>query len=118
MKTFLLVLSLPVPKPGGATPPPSRNEPLFARARLQPSKKRKKPCSLTPSFSLPPTSHQKKTAATSAAALFGLGGASATKEKTDTVYDYTVTGIDGNKIPLSKFKGKVLVIVNVASACG
>ena len=71
--------------------------------------------SLSLSFSTPPT---KTTAATSAAALFGLGGGAATKEKTDTVYDFTVTGIDGNKVPLSKFKGKVLVIVNVASACG
>lgn len=56
----------------------------------------------------PPSKHP---ASTSAAALFGLGGSgAATKEKTDTVYDFTVTGIDGNKIPLSKFKGKVLVI--------
>jgi glutathione peroxidase len=57
-------------------------------------------------------------ASTTATALFGLGGGAATKEKTDTVYDFTVTGIDGNKIPLSKYKGKVLVVVNVASACG
>lgn len=74
-----------------------------------------------PSLPSPPPNHpptNQPPAATSAAALFGLGGGAATKEKTDTVYDFTVTGIDGNKVPLSKFKGKVLVIVNVASACG
>ncbi|KAE8654539.1 Phospholipid hydroperoxide glutathione peroxidase [Hibiscus syriacus] len=35
-----------------------------------------------------------------------------------TLYDYTVKDIDGNDTPLSKFKGKVLLIVNVASRCG
>ncbi|KAK8660846.1 hypothetical protein V6N13_051754 [Hibiscus sabdariffa] len=35
-----------------------------------------------------------------------------------TLYDYTVKDIDGKDTPLSKFKGKVLLIVNVASKCG
>ncbi len=35
-----------------------------------------------------------------------------------TVYDFTMKDIDGNSIPLSKYKGKVLVIVNTASQCG
>ncbi|KDP33501.1 hypothetical protein JCGZ_07072 [Jatropha curcas] len=35
-----------------------------------------------------------------------------------TIHDYTVKDIDGNGVPLSKFKGKVLLIVNVASKCG
>ncbi|KAK5817494.1 Phospholipid hydroperoxide glutathione peroxidase 1, chloroplastic -like protein [Gossypium arboreum] len=35
-----------------------------------------------------------------------------------TLYDYTVKDIDGKDTPLSKFKGKVLLIVNVASRCG
>ena len=34
------------------------------------------------------------------------------------VYDFEFNGIDGNKIQLSNFKNKVLVIVNVASRCG
>ncbi|XWS72768.1 hypothetical protein CRYUN_Cryun02cG0069200 [Craigia yunnanensis] len=36
----------------------------------------------------------------------------------NTLYDYTVKDIDGKDVSLSKFKGKVLLIVNVASKCG
>lgn len=35
-----------------------------------------------------------------------------------SIYEYTVKTIDGNMFPLSRFKGKKLMIVNVASACG
>ncbi|KAK9279090.1 hypothetical protein L1049_012765 [Liquidambar formosana] len=35
-----------------------------------------------------------------------------------SLYDYTVKDIDGKDVSLSKFKGKVLLIVNVASKCG
>ncbi|XP_018839583.1 probable phospholipid hydroperoxide glutathione peroxidase [Juglans regia] len=35
-----------------------------------------------------------------------------------SIYDFTVKDIDQNDVSLSKFKGKVLVIVNVASKCG
>ena len=35
-----------------------------------------------------------------------------------TVYDFKAQGIDGKEVKLSKFKGKVLLIVNTASACG
>ncbi|XP_057539634.1 probable phospholipid hydroperoxide glutathione peroxidase [Amaranthus tricolor] len=35
-----------------------------------------------------------------------------------TIHDFTVKDIDGKEVPLSKFKGKVLLIVNVASKCG
>ncbi|MHB8634933.1 MAG: glutathione peroxidase [Fimbriimonadaceae bacterium] len=35
-----------------------------------------------------------------------------------SIYDFTVTNIDGKDVKLSKFKGKVLMIVNVASKCG
>ncbi len=34
------------------------------------------------------------------------------------IYDFEVIDIDGNKVSLSKYKGKVLLIVNVASECG
>lgn len=35
-----------------------------------------------------------------------------------TVYDYTVDDIGGKAVPLSHYKGKVLLIVNTASYCG
>nr|AON96408.1 phospholipid hydroperoxide glutathione peroxidase 2 [Neoseiulus barkeri] len=35
-----------------------------------------------------------------------------------TVYDFTVKDIDGNNVSLSKYRGMVLVIVNLASECG
>ncbi|MFC7379582.1 glutathione peroxidase [Brevundimonas sp. GCM10030266] len=35
-----------------------------------------------------------------------------------SVYDFTAAGIDGTEVPLSRFAGKALLIVNVASRCG
>lgn len=35
-----------------------------------------------------------------------------------TVHDFTMTTIDGKQKPLSDYAGKVLLIVNTASACG
>lgn len=35
-----------------------------------------------------------------------------------TIHNFTVKDIDGKEVPLSKFKGNVLLIVNVASKCG
>jgi glutathione peroxidase len=35
-----------------------------------------------------------------------------------SVYDFTLPSIDGHDAPLSQFKGKVLLLVNVASKCG
>lgn len=35
-----------------------------------------------------------------------------------SVYDFTLKSIDGKPAPLSGFKGKVLLVVNVASQCG
>ena len=35
-----------------------------------------------------------------------------------SIYDFKVTGLDGNAIDLSKYKGKKILIVNTASKCG
>ncbi|HVN03263.1 MAG TPA: glutathione peroxidase [Bryobacteraceae bacterium] len=43
-----------------------------------------------------------------AAALFGA----------TSVYDFTLNSIDGAPAPLAAYKGKVLLLVNVASKCG
>jgi glutathione peroxidase len=40
------------------------------------------------------------------------------KNGAKSIYDFKVTTIDGQKIDLAKYKGKVLLIVNVASECG
>ena len=34
------------------------------------------------------------------------------------IYDYTMKSIDGAPVPLATFKGKVVLVVNVASKCG
>jgi glutathione peroxidase len=46
-------------------------------------------------------------------AMFGSASAQG-----GSVYDFTVTSIDGKEVPMSQFKDKVLLVVNVASACG
>ena len=38
--------------------------------------------------------------------------------QTKTFYDFSVLSIDGEKVDLSKFKGKKVLVVNVASKCG
>ena len=35
-----------------------------------------------------------------------------------TIYDFTLTDGKGNEVPLSKFKGQVMLIVNTATGCG
>ncbi len=35
-----------------------------------------------------------------------------------SIYDFEALGIDGQAVALSKFKGRALLIVNTASACG
>lgn len=35
-----------------------------------------------------------------------------------SIYDFTMKGIDGKDVTLSKFKGKKMLLVNVASECG
>ena len=39
-------------------------------------------------------------------------------KKAKTIYDFTVKDIDGNDVKLKKYKGKVALVVNVASKCG
>jgi glutathione peroxidase len=34
------------------------------------------------------------------------------------VFDFTLNSIDGQPTPLASFKGKVVMLVNVASRCG
>lgn len=35
-----------------------------------------------------------------------------------SIFDFTVKDTFGNDVPLEKYKGKVCVIVNIASQCG
>ncbi len=64
-------------------------------------------------------------AACSSSYLFEPGGAHAAEKgpivmaaKTASIYDFTLNDIDGKPLPLSHFKGKVLLVVNTASFCG
>jgi glutathione peroxidase len=43
---------------------------------------------------------------------------SATLFGASSVYEFTMNSIDGQPMPLAKFEGKVMLIVNVASKCG
>ena len=45
-----------------------------------------------------------------------LGTTAMATEK--TIYDFTLNAIDGQPTPLSGFKGKIVLLVNVASRCG
>jgi len=50
--------------------------------------------------------------------LFGCLFAFATTLFGASVYDFTLNSIDGAPAPLAAYKGKVLLLVNVASKCG
>lgn len=39
-------------------------------------------------------------------------------KKATSVYDFTVKDIKGNEVSLEKYRGNVLIIVNIASKCG
>lgn len=60
--------------------------------------------------------------AVAGAAVLGMmpaGVMSQSKAKApQTVHDFTVKDIDGRSVKLNRYKGKVLLIVNVASRCG
>ena len=49
--------------------------------------------------------------------LIGLLGTSLMAAE-KTIYDFTLNSIDGQSVPLSSYKGKVALLVNVASRCG
>ena len=54
-----------------------------------------------------------------ATALLALATAThAEDKKVNGPLDYTLKDIDGKEVDLSKYKGKVVMFVNVASACG
>jgi glutathione peroxidase len=48
----------------------------------------------------------------------GISPEVAAKMKSMSIYDFTMKDIDGKDVKLSKFKGKAMLIVNVASKCG
>ncbi len=49
--------------------------------------------------------------------VLGLAAGLATAQ-TKSIYDFTMKSIDGDPVSLSSFKGKVVLLVNVASKCG
>ena len=53
--------------------------------------------------------------------LFGFLGALfavRTRSAASSIYEFTLPSIDGHPVALEQFKGKVILIVNVASRCG
>ena len=50
--------------------------------------------------------------------LSGFLFLSASLPAASTVHEFTLNSIDGQPAPLAQFKGKVVLIVNVASRCG
>src|SRR5664279_4968394 len=51
-------------------------------------------------------------------AFASLAAMAAMAHAAETVYDFTPNSIDGQPAPLSAWKGKVMLLVNVASKCG
>lgn len=50
--------------------------------------------------------------------LLFLDGAANSGEKNKTIFDFAVKDIDGKDVALSQYRGKVILLVNVASKCG
>src|SRR5271168_2970968 len=49
--------------------------------------------------------------------MLGLVGGAAAAQA-ESIYDFTMKTIDGEKVSLSTYRGKVVLVVNVASKCG
>ncbi len=47
-----------------------------------------------------------------------LADDAAEKKAPETVHDFKIKSLEGEEVDLAKYKGKVLLVVNVASACG
>jgi glutathione peroxidase len=65
----------------------------------------------------------KRYAGTWGAMLFALGvssvpAAEGGDKPVSSIYDFTANDIDGKPVPLSDYRGRVLLAVNVASRCG
>jgi glutathione peroxidase len=43
---------------------------------------------------------------------------SSPEDRMNSIYDYKVNSLDGKEVPLSDYRGKVVLIVNTASQCG
>ena len=54
----------------------------------------------------------------SSPATQGMGGRTVATTQTPNLYGFTLQDIDGKPVPLERFKGKVLLLVNTASLCG
>ncbi|KAH9329837.1 hypothetical protein KI387_001945, partial [Taxus chinensis] len=67
-------------------------------------------------YTFSPKSHNTKAAVIKSARFPDLAFAASATEQ--SIYNFTVKDIDGSEVALSKFKGKVLLAVNVASRCG
>jgi glutathione peroxidase len=52
------------------------------------------------------------------AGMFGFGASTARAAEPRSPLDFQVSSIDGKPVDLSKYKGKVVLFVNVASHCG
>ncbi|WP_395078455.1 glutathione peroxidase [Gracilimonas sp.] len=50
--------------------------------------------------------------------LIMITGLSMSNNGDNSFYDFNMKDIDGNEIPLAEYKGKVVMVVNVASKCG
>ncbi len=52
------------------------------------------------------------------AAMAAVASSALSDEASMTAWDFTFTSIDGKPMPLSQYKGRVLLVVNTASFCG
>jgi glutathione peroxidase len=49
--------------------------------------------------------------------ILGSSAPSANRGSTKSIYEYVVTLLDGTSVPMSQFRGKKILLVNVASQC-